>query len=88
MTSDRSAVDAAPRLRNTPIRPREWEELLNRDDVTSVSLEDNELALVPRNGQLCLYFAFAGAAWAGAFSLGLLSSSRCAAVSTSASIDF
>lgn len=60
MTSDRSAVDAAPRLRNTPIRPREWEELLDRDDVTSVSLEDNELALVPRYGQLCLYFAFAG----------------------------
>ncbi len=61
MTFDRNAVEAAtPRLRNVPLRPREWEEMIERDDVTSVSLEDGVLAIVPQFGQLCLYFVFLG----------------------------
>ncbi len=61
MTFDRTTVDTVtPRLRNVPMRPRDWDELIERDDVTSVSLEDGVLALVPRFGQLCLYFAFLG----------------------------
>jgi len=44
-----------PRLRNAPMRPRQWDELLARDDVTSVALEDGStLALVPSYGQICL----------------------------------
>lgn len=61
MTFERNTVEAAtPRLRNRPLRPREWDELIERDDVTSVSLEEGTLALVPTHGQLCLYFAFLG----------------------------
>lgn len=48
-------------LRNMPTRPREWDELLARPDVTSVSLEDGStLALVPRSGQISLHYAFPG----------------------------
>lgn len=61
LTFDRTSVEAAtPRLRNMPLRPREWDQILERDDVTSVSLEDGVLALVPQDGQLRLYFAFLG----------------------------
>lgn len=61
MSFGRDTVQASlPRLRNTPLRPREWDEIIERDDVTSVSLDEGELALVPRDGQLCLYFAFLG----------------------------
>lgn len=61
LTFDRTAVEAAaPRLRNVPLRPREWDEMIERDDVTSVSLDDGVLAIVPQFGQLCLYFAFLG----------------------------
>jgi len=49
-----------PRLRNVPMRPRQWEDLLSREDVTSVALEDGStLALVPSYGQICLYYTFA-----------------------------
>lgn len=61
MTFDRTTVEtAAPQLRNRPLRPREWNDLIEREDVTSVSLDEGTLALVPTYGQLCLYFAFAG----------------------------
>lgn len=61
MTFGRDTIEAAqPGLRNTPLRPREWEELLERDDVTSVSLDEGQMALVPRDGQLFLHFAFLG----------------------------
>lgn len=53
-----SVQSAAPRVRNQPMRPREWEALLDRDDTSAVSLGENELALAPRFGQLCLFFAF------------------------------
>lgn len=61
-TFGRDTIEAAPRpsLRNTPLRPREWDELLERDDVTSVRLDEGEMALVPRDGQLFLHFAFLG----------------------------
>ena len=49
-----------PSLRNSPLRPREWDELLARDDVTSVRLDEGEMALAPRDGQLFLHFAFLG----------------------------
>ena len=49
-----------PSLRNAPLRPREWDELLARDDVTSVRLDEGEMALAPRDGQLFLHFAFLG----------------------------
>jgi GNAT superfamily N-acetyltransferase len=43
-----------------PISARQWEELLARPDVTSVGLDDGStLALVPRGGQICLYYTFA-----------------------------
>lgn len=61
MSFGRDTIEAArPRLRNTPLRPREWDEILERDDVTSVRLDEGELALVPRDGQLFLHFAFLG----------------------------
>ncbi|MSP22888.1 MAG: N-acetyltransferase [Dehalococcoidia bacterium] len=61
MTFGRDTIEAArPRLRNTPLRPREWDEILERDDVTSVRLDEGEMALVPRDGQLFLHFAFLG----------------------------
>jgi GNAT superfamily N-acetyltransferase len=54
-----SVSGVAPRLRNMPMRPRQWEELLSRDDVTSVALDDGStLALVPNYGQICLYYTF------------------------------
>ena len=55
-----TAEAARPTLRNAPLRPREWDELLERDDVTSVRLDAGEMALVPRDGQLFLHFAFLG----------------------------
>jgi N-acetylglutamate synthase-like GNAT family acetyltransferase len=61
VTWERTAVEGAiPRLRNMPLRPREWDELIEREDVTSVSIDEGTLALVPQYGQLCLYFSFLG----------------------------
>ena len=62
MSTDRAAIDSLqPMLRNVPLRPRQWRDMMNRDDVVSISSETVELALVPRDGQLHLYYAFSSA---------------------------
>ena len=62
MSMDRAAIDSLqPMLRNVPLRPRQWRDMMNRDDVVSISSETVELALVPRDGQLHLYYAFSSA---------------------------
>ena len=59
MSMDRAAIDnLQPMLRNVPLRPRQWRDLMNRDDVVSITSETVELALVPRYGQLQLFYAF------------------------------
>ena len=62
MTSERSRLDegpAGPRLRNTPMRPRAWRELLERDDVAVIESDSGALVLVMERGQLTLHYAFA-----------------------------
>ena len=59
MSMDRAAIDSLqPMLRNVPLRPRQWRDMMSRDDVVSISSETVELALVPRDGQLHLFYAF------------------------------
>ncbi len=58
MSMERPAIDSLqPMLRNVPLRPRPWRDLMSRDDVTSITSETVELALVPRDGQLHLFYA-------------------------------
>ncbi len=58
MTSD--ATQLALPMKNTPLRPRAWRELLETEDAVVVEAEDGQMALVPQDGQVRLYYAFAG----------------------------
>ncbi len=57
MTSDTTQL-ALP-MKNTPLRPRAWRELLETEDAVVVEAEDGQMALVPQDGQVRLYYAFA-----------------------------
>lgn len=46
-------------LRNAPIRPRAWRELLEDDDVASIASDGGEMLLRLQDGQLNLHYAFA-----------------------------
>ncbi len=58
MTQGRRIIGTRTAVRNTPIKPREWEALLDLDDTEAVEVDGGEMALVTRNGQLHLMFAF------------------------------
>lgn len=58
MTPERRIIETRTAVRNTPIKPREWEALLDLDDTEAVEVDGGELALVTRDGQLHLMFAF------------------------------
>ena len=61
MTLERREMDEArPRIRNTPMRPRAWRELLESDDIASVESEVGAILLVDQDGQLNLHYAFVG----------------------------
>ena len=61
MTTEREELEEAqPRLRNTPLRPRAWRELLESDEVASIQTETGALLLAMQDGQLNLHYAFAG----------------------------
>ncbi len=49
----------APQIRNVPMRPRAWRELLETPGIITVDREQGTLALVPEGGELHLYWAFA-----------------------------
>ena len=46
-------------LRNAPIPPRVWRELLEDDDVASIASDGGEMLLTLQDGQLNLHYAFA-----------------------------
>lgn len=52
--------DNQHQIRNTPIRLRDWRELLESDDVASIEGPDGTLALVEQDGQLNLHYGFSG----------------------------
>lgn len=59
MTQERRALqqfDAA--IRNVPMRPREWERLMDLPDTQSLRTAGADMALVMQGGQLHLMFAF------------------------------
>ena len=54
----RPIIGRQPSLRNSPIRAREWRELLERDDVAVAHGEHGDVALVEELGQINLHVAF------------------------------
>jgi len=61
MTLERQEIEETqPRIRNTPMRPRAWRELLEHDDIASVESELGAILLADQDGQLNLHYAFAG----------------------------
>ncbi len=58
MTGERRVLEARTAVRNVPIKPREWERLLDLDDTEAVEVDGGEMAFVLRDGQLHLMFAF------------------------------
>jgi hypothetical protein len=56
----REIEDMEPRIRNTPMRPRVWRELLESDDIASVGSEVGTILLADQDGQLNLHYAFSG----------------------------
>lgn len=60
MTTEREEMERwEPRLRNAPMRPRAWRELLEREDVAHIQDDAGTLVLHMRDGQLNLDYAFA-----------------------------
>ncbi len=51
-------IETRTAVRNTPVKPRDWEALLDLDDTTAVEVDGGEMALVMRDGQLHLMFSF------------------------------
>jgi ribosomal protein S18 acetylase RimI-like enzyme len=45
-------------VRNVPMRPRDWQRLLDLDDTEAVEVDGGEMALVMQDGQLHLLFSF------------------------------
>ena len=59
MTMERREIDdAQPKLRNVPIRPRAWRELVASDDVAAIEGDSGTLVLATQDGQLNLHYAF------------------------------
>ncbi|MEZ4554803.1 MAG: N-acetyltransferase family protein [Dehalococcoidia bacterium] len=58
MTQDRRIIETRAAVRNTPLKPRDWESILDDDDTEAVEVDGGEMALVVRGGQLHLMFAF------------------------------
>lgn len=58
MTQERRIIETRTAVRNTPVKRREWEALLDLDDTEAVEVDGGEMALVVRDGQLHLMFAF------------------------------
>ncbi len=54
----RDIDDAQPKLRNAPIRPRAWRELVVSDDVAAIESDGGTLVLAKQDGQLNLHYAF------------------------------
>ena len=60
MTLERTELDEGlPLIRNAPIRPRAWRELLEQDDVAAIQGPAGSLVLALQDGQLNLHYAFA-----------------------------
>ena len=53
-----AASDRVMLMRNTPMSPREWQELTDVPGVTSISADVGDLALVRQRGELALYWQF------------------------------
>jgi GNAT superfamily N-acetyltransferase len=58
MTQPRELQQFDAAVRNAPIRPREWQRVLDRPDTEAVEVDGGEMALVMQDGQLHLMFAF------------------------------
>lgn len=58
MTQDRRIIETRAAVRNTPVKPRDWEAILDDDDTEAVEVDGGEMALTVRDGQLHLMFAF------------------------------
>ena len=58
MTMERDRLrNVQPMLRNTPMRARQWGDLLDRDDIALAESESGQLLVVPQDGQLNLHYA-------------------------------
>ena len=58
MTMERERMqNVQPMMRNTPMRARQWRDLLDRDDIALAESESGQLVLVPQDGQLNLHYA-------------------------------
>ena len=57
-TERREIDDAQPKLRNAPIRPRAWRELVASDDVAAIESDAGTLVLAKQDWQLNLHYAF------------------------------
>ena len=53
-----SATDRVMLIRNTPMSRRAWETLVESPGATLISAEVGDLALVPQNGEIALYWQF------------------------------
>lgn len=58
MTQDRRIIKTRAAVRNTPVKPRDWEAILDDDATEAVEVDGGEMALTVRDGQLHLMFAF------------------------------
>jgi ribosomal protein S18 acetylase RimI-like enzyme len=58
VTQERRVLEQRVAVRNTPMPSREWETLLDLDDTEAVEVDGGEMAIVARDGQLHLMFAF------------------------------
>lgn len=54
----RERIETRTAVRNTPMKSREWEALLDLDDTEAVEVDGGEMAFVMRDGQLHLMFSF------------------------------
>jgi ribosomal protein S18 acetylase RimI-like enzyme len=51
-------IETRTAVRNFPMKPRDWETLLDLDETTAVEVDGGEMALVMHDGQLQLMFSF------------------------------
>ncbi len=58
MNERRVIAHDSPAVRNVPLRPRAWQQILNADATEAVETDGGELALAMLDGQLQLLFAF------------------------------
>jgi len=58
VTQERRVLEQRVAVRNAPMNARDWEAVLDLDDTEAVEVDGGEMALVRRDGQLHLMFAF------------------------------